>query len=141
MNLTVQRDTFTDNSTTGELLMDGTFFCYTLEPRSDQSQGKPYCIPAGTYSVTLGWSEKNKMIVPHVLDVPGFEEIEIHPGNFPSDTEGCLLVGLTRDVDVVNSSREAFRDLMARLNGQSGITITYIGRTAVAPDLDGEIAT
>ena len=78
------------------------------------------------------------MDVPHVLNVPGFDEIEIHPGNFPGDTEGCLLVGFTRLPDMIESSRAAFADLMARLKGD--IQITYIGRTSVAPDLDGSIS-
>ncbi len=127
MNLIVQRDTFTENSTTGELFVDGDFQCYTLEPRSDQSEGKPFCIPAGTYPLTLEFSEKNGMIVPHVLDVPDFTEIEIHPGNFPSDTEGCTLVGETRGSDIVSSSRVAFSALMQRLRGQDNLTITYVG--------------
>jgi hypothetical protein len=125
--LTVQRDTFTANSTTGELSIDGAFVCYTLEPRSDRSEGKPYCIPAGTYPATLVYSDKNGFITPRLTDVPGFTDIEIHPGNFPSDTEGCTLVGESRGIDVVSSSRAAFADLMARLDGQQEFNVTYIG--------------
>jgi hypothetical protein len=133
IRLTVQRDTFTENSTTGEMLVDGAFFCYTLEPRSDQSGGKPYCIPAGTYSVTLSYSTHNAMVVPHVNDVPGFTEIEIHPGNFPSDTEGCCLVGETRGVDVLGSSRIVFESLMVKLQTDDEITVTYIGGANAIP--------
>lgn len=128
MNLTIQRDTFTENSTTGELSVDGVFLCYTLEPRSDRSEGKPYCIPAGTYSVQLAESPRFAMTTPHLLAVPGFTEIEIHPGNFPSDTEGCTLVGMTRGVDMVGSSRLAFGNLMDKLRAATDqITATYIG--------------
>lgn len=131
MQLTVMRDTFSENSTTGELLIDGSFECFTLEPRSDQSEGKPYCIPPGTYQVTLDMSERFEMTTPHIQDVSGFDAIEIHPGNFSSDTEGCTLVGETRSVDMVGSSRAAFTALMRKLDGQSSITITYVGGQSV----------
>jgi len=51
MQLTVNRKWHSPNSTIGTLSIDGQYFCNTLEPRADRSQGKPYCIPAGTYSV------------------------------------------------------------------------------------------
>lgn len=127
MKLTVLRDTFTAQSTTGELLIDGDFFCYTLEPRGDRTQGKPYCIPSGTYVVKLLWSNRFQMLTPHIMDVPGFTLIEIHPGNSPVDTEGCTLVGMNRAADVVESSRLAFGKLMERLRTADDISSTYIG--------------
>jgi len=123
MNITVERKLFTPNSTIGEMSLNGTFFCYTLEPRADQSQGKPFCIPAGRYTVTLAFSPRFEMTTPHVMNVPGFQEIEIHPGNYPRDTEGCCLVGATHDVDFIGNSRNTFTKLMAQLQGP--ITITY----------------
>jgi hypothetical protein len=128
MRIVVQRDTFTAESTTGELSIDGVLECFTLEPRSDRSQGKPYCITPDTYPVEFLWSKRFRMITPHVQNVIGFTEIEIHPGNFPTDTEGCCLVGVTRGPDVVNSSRLAFATLMEKLTAATdAITITYIG--------------
>ncbi len=127
MQLRVLRDTFTDKSTIGELYVDDIFQCYTLEPRSDRSQGKPYCIPAGTYPLELVFSPRFEMVTPHVMAVEGFTEIEIHPGNDPSDTEGCTLVGQTRNVDFVGSSRLAFGALMEKLTGQADLQITYVG--------------
>lgn len=109
--------------------IDGVFIAYTLEPRMDKSNGKPFAIPAATYNVKLELSPHFKTITPHVLDVPGFEGIEIHWGNFPKDTEGCCLVGETRDdqqPDFIGNSREAFWKLIAILEGaKDAITITY----------------
>ena len=127
MKLLVQRDTFTDNSVTGELSVDGDFQCFTLEPRADQSQGKPYCIPEGTYVVTLEMSEHFGCITPHLQAVPGFTAVEIHWGDFPKDTLGCTVVGQTRTADAVWSSKVAFEALMNILAGQTDITITYAG--------------
>lgn len=125
MDLTVQREDYTDKSTGGSLLVDGVFLCYTLEPKKDQSQGKPYCIPAGTYELILQLSPRFGMVTPHIQDVPGFSEIEIHPGNFFSDTEGCTLVGLLKGPDFVGQSRDAFALLMSKL--LTGCQITYNG--------------
>ncbi len=125
MNITVERKWFTPNSTGGEMRLDGAFFCYTLEPRADPSKGKPYCIPVGQYPVTLAFTPRFQMITPHVMGVSGFEEIEIHPGNFPKDTEGCCLVGSTRDTDFVGNSRATFAKLMPQLQSGS-IAIAYV---------------
>lgn len=56
-------------------------------------------IPIGRYVVEPRSSEKHG---DHLLvcDVPGRESILIHAGNRPSDTEGCILVGLRNsDID------------------------------------------
>lgn len=125
MELTIQRLEYTDNSTIGELSIDGVFLCWTLEPKKDQSKGKPYCIPSGTYNVTLVMSARFQMVTPHILGVPGFTDIEVHPGNYPTDTEGCTLVGETKEVDFVGLSRAAFALLMSKL--VEPITAIYVG--------------
>lgn len=127
MNLTVQRQNYDDVSTQGEMLIDGTHFAWTLEPRKDQSQGKPFCVPAGTYQISLGWSEHFSMVVPQVVNVPDFTGVEIHPGNFPQDTHGCCLVGETESKDFVGQSRVEFDLLISKLNGTTGNTIEYVG--------------
>ena len=43
--------------------------------------------------------------LPLLLHVPAFEGIRIHNGNFPHDTEGCLLVGATKQEDMVGQSK------------------------------------
>jgi len=131
MNITIERKWFTPNSTVGEMSLNSNFFCYTLEPRADQSQGKPYCIPAGQYAVTLQMSARFQMITPHVMDVPDFEAIEIHPGNYPQDTEGCCLIGSTRKPDFVGNSRATFAQLMPQLEGEE-IIIIYVDAAVAA---------
>jgi hypothetical protein len=125
MQLTVTRSWFTPQSTQGTLDINGVFQCYTLEPRKDQSQGKPYCIPVGTYRVMCQWSNHFQRITPHLLNVPGFTEVEIHPGNFPRDTEACLLVGETRYPDLIGNSDLAFDVLMEAVSSEPEIWITY----------------
>lgn len=126
MNVTVQRTNYDALATQGEMLLDGVHFGFTLEPRKDQSQGKPYCVPAGTFQLVLGWSDHFEMVVPKVVNVPGFDAVEIHPGNFPKDTHACCLVGETESADFVGQSRDAFDELMQKLQqAGSDLSITY----------------
>lgn len=118
MNLSVQREKLTKQSTIGRLTIDGVdnFFLYTLEPEKRDDDVKPRAIPAGTYALTIRFSPKHGRLVPHVEMVPGFEEIEIHIGNSPRDTLGCLLVGRTYpEPDFIGGSHAAFDDLFGRL--------------------------
>lgn len=64
-------------------------------------------IPPGTYRVHLYDSPKHGPGTPELLDVPGFQHIQVHSGNGPQDTEGCLLFGLARDDNQVLRSRPA----------------------------------
>lgn len=128
MEITVQRINYDDQSTQGEMLLDGKFFCYTLEPRKDRSLGKPYCVDAGSYPVEVGFSDHFKMEVLKVIGTPGFTAVEVHPGNFPSDTHACCLVGETESKDFVGQSRKAFDMLIELVKAASGPhKITYIG--------------
>lgn len=138
MRLEVRRRWEDGTCTEGELHIDGTFFCYTLE---DIVRAAGVKVPGQTaippqlgqqamiYKVTLAMSAKHGMIVPHVLDVPMFVAIEIHWGNWAKDTEGCLLVGMTRGADFIGSSKVAFQKLMDVLTPAFGrhedITIMY----------------
>jgi len=121
MNLLVQRDRATPNSTPGQLSIPNLFHCFTLEPA--------HPIPAGTYKVAMLRSPHFGCIVPHVLDVPGHTGIEIHWGDYPHDTHDCLLVGLTWAADFVGNSKDAFAQLMSVLpldSANEEITITYV---------------
>ena len=52
--------------------------------------------------------------------MPAFEGVLIHIGNYPKDTEGCVLVGKNTVVGAVMESAVTFRRLMDRLKGVSG---------------------
>jgi len=65
-------------------------------------------IPAGTYSVIIDVSTRFKRLMPHILNVPGFDGIRIHNGNTDSDTDGCILLGFSQNVDFIGRSKEAF---------------------------------
>ena len=55
--------------------------------------------------------------MPLLLNVPGFEGVRIHAGNTAKDTEGCILVGMTKSDDFIGGSKMAFETLMQRIKG------------------------
>jgi hypothetical protein len=116
MNLKLVRKTFTEQSTIGELSVNGKFECFTLEDkvRAVKIHGST-AIPEGIYEVVITFSDKFKKQLPLLLDVPNFEGIRIHSGNVAADTEGCILVGQTKSQDFVGGSRNAFKSLFPKL--------------------------
>ena len=126
MKIKVKRLHRTDKSTIGELYINGKFECYTLEDveRDVKIDGKT-AIPKGTYKVIINQSNRFKRLLPLLLDVPNYAGVRIHSGNTAEDTEGCILVGKTRSLDFVGSSREAFTKLFEKmLLEKKEITIT-----------------
>lgn len=118
MDIKITRTEFTPESTIGEMTVDGEFQCYTLEDTVREDGIKIYgetAIPAGTYRVDLTHSPRFKKVLPLLVDVENFTGVRIHPGNTSGDTEGCILVGLTKSQDFIGQSRDAFAGLMARL--------------------------
>ena len=119
MNLTLYRKWFTDISTTGVLFIDDAFFCYTLEDavREQKIYGKT-AIPYGKYDVVITYSPRFKQNMPLLVNVPNFEGVRIHTGNTANDTEGCILVGMTKEKDFIGNSKKAFEMLMQKISGQ-----------------------
>ena len=147
MKLQVVRTQLGKDATNGLLFIDGLFECYTLE---DQYQAVKVmhetCIPEGTYDIQFRktggfhskYSERYKNAhygMLHIQDVPGFEYILIHTGNWESQTSGCLLVGDTQqDLDVsdkgfIGASVNAYKRMYSKVANQllqgKAVTIEY----------------
>jgi len=132
MIIEVKRRWFTDKSTIGQMYIDGSFFCYTLEDAvRDKKIHGITAIPEGTYDLILNMSNRFKKEMPLLLNVPNFSGVRIHAGNYPSHTEGCLLVGMTRGVDSIFSSKGAFEALMAKLRPEKEIKISIQSEKSV----------
>lgn len=127
MQITVKRLYKTENSVIGELLIDNVFECFTLEDaeRPVKIKGET-AIPKGTYKVIINQSNRFKRLLPLLLDVPNFEGVRIHSGNSNHDTEGCILVGQTRNKNYIGQSRKAFDKLFKKMQKANNITITII---------------
>ena len=70
---------------TGRLIIDGTFFCDTLER-------KGYQILPLYYHVAVTQSPKFKRLLPIVQNVPQRSGIRFHRGSKPEHSTGCILV-------------------------------------------------
>jgi hypothetical protein len=119
MEIVVTRTDFDDECTIGEMTINGEFECYTLEDKTrpvDEPKvfGKT-AIPYGLYRVVITFSNHFKRDLPLLLNVPNFEGVRIHPGNYASDTEGCCLVGDGKAKDAITQSRVAFDRLFPKI--------------------------
>ena len=106
--------------TIGHLYADEQYVCDTMEPtwRNLQREGKIWgrtAIPEGKYRVFITKSKKMGRWLPLLWQVPGFEGIRIHAGNYPKDTQGCVLVGWNRHKGTLSNSRTALHMLMQRM--------------------------
>jgi hypothetical protein len=118
MKLTLVRVDVTDHGIFGHLTCDGDpFNCLTLENHLLD-------IPYGTYKIKMYDSPEWGYKVPLLQDVPGRNYIEIHKGNWETNSKGCILVGTKRDGNAIDASGEAFDGLMKVLNGCTDIQIT-----------------
>ena len=116
INLLLIRDTFTKESTIGELFLNGERICDTLELPWVDNQRNISCIPEGVYPVRLRLpreSATRDYIHLLVQDVPDRDWILFHRGNSAKDTSGCILVGLGSKQDFVSNSTLAM-DLLIK---------------------------
>lgn len=146
MELVAKRRWLTKQSSISEVFVDGVAECFWLEDRTrlkcthcgvdvvDCTDAKcPLCstghqwvqqekvqketaIPLGRYKLVKDFSERFQVVMMHILDVPNFQGIRVHPGNKPVDTEGCPLPGRQRGDDVVLESRVAWEALDAKVS-------------------------
>lgn len=116
MELKLVRTTFTENSTIGTLSIDGEFECYTLEDKvRDKKIYGETAIPYGRYEVIVTLSPRFQKRLPRLLNVPNFEGVLIHSGNDKNATNGCILVGKTKQEDWVGQSRDALKALLPKI--------------------------
>ena len=89
-----------DQGTKGLLLVNGSFFCYTLELPWNDNIPNYSCIPPGKYKLERHLFRGRRKCY-HLLNVPNRKWILIHNGNVAGDprkgyktnVEGCILVG------------------------------------------------
>lgn len=132
MEITVTRAPSLKGATLGEMCVNGTHECYTLEDevREKSNPGvwrtmdeyvaswkipKVTAIPRGRYHVTVTFSPHFNRLLPLINDVPGYTGVRIHPGNKAADTDGCILVGQTKESNLVYQSKAAFDVLFPKI--------------------------
>ena len=111
MELQVNRIFLGVNYTIGKFMIDGKYFCDTIEDAvrklpdkcpttifgapckcKEKIQSKT-AIPSGTYKVTVGMSPRFKRKLPIIMNVPHFLGILIHNGTSEESSSGCIILG------------------------------------------------
>ena len=83
------------NALTGRLVINGRYFCNTLERVG-------YQIPALCYHIAVTQSPKFKRLLPVVQNVPQRSGIRFHRGTKPTHSTGCILVPADKELELTN---------------------------------------
>lgn len=106
MQLILERKIHNENSTEGNLYVNGKWFCNTIEDVSRAAPGKwkpelkvygKTAIPYGIYPVLVTWSNRFQRMLTGVFDVPDFSGIRIHNGSSELSSAGCIIVSYKDD--------------------------------------------
>ncbi|MCQ2279693.1 MAG: DUF5675 family protein [Bacteroidales bacterium] len=123
MEIEIVRKYFKSAYTIGTMLINGSYFCDTLElPDRGLFQGMPKeigetvkitgntAIPVGRYPLGLRTSKFSKEYdgkkLPQLFSVDFFTNIRIHHGNSPADTEGCIIIGTNSSKGKLSGTRK-----------------------------------
>lgn len=103
--------------TFGEIKLKSGKVIKTLELEWKDNQQKISCIPTGTYECALTQSPKFGQVYT-VKNVPNRSHILIHAGNWISDIQGCILLGMSADETRLYDSKKALKLFMDDLNNK-----------------------
>ncbi|EAL8378673.1 hypothetical protein DYG17_06555 [Campylobacter jejuni] len=111
------------------------FECFSLEEdKEGLESGKDLRIPEGNYNLkrhspsrfentlrSITKKDDDTMINVYNDDVPSSRAILIHWGNTDKDTQGCILLGLTKDNnnESVGQSRQACKEFYDLMHGKN----------------------
>lgn len=137
MEIFVCREIYTPDFTISKITIQGNnFTCVGAEPGA--STGK--LIPEGRYEAIIQQSPHFSQIFGKpfntvwLFNVPNFQNVENHPGNFPRDTEGCTLIAQAMtfsaqwEIQVINSDitfATYIGIIQSALNIRQRVFITY----------------
>lgn len=122
--VTIKRIASLPDSMLGVMLDEGIPFCVTLERPWYDNRPEVSCIPEGEYMAKRVVKPKHGECF-QIMDVPNRSDILIHKGNFPTDSQGCIIVGeqfedvlspaADKVVTSVQASGKAYSEFMLRL--------------------------
>ena len=121
----VVRKEETDQATTGQLYVDGEKIGDTLEQTWKNNKEGESCIPPGEYIAYIRDKSTSRWDYNPIqlIDVHNRSYIQIHIGNYPEHTEGCILPGKGRGHNAVWSSEDAYNELMEKLDKTKEIKV------------------
>lgn len=123
--ITIKRKEETDQATMGEISVNGEEVGSTLEqPWNDNQEGRS-CIPPGRYTAYIRDSSSSRWGYNPIQLVNVFnrEYIQIHIGNYPKDTRGCILPGKSKGDNAVWNSGDAYKEIMEKIDQTKEIEV------------------
>jgi len=115
----------------GVIYIDSELFGITMEdPIRDKKIPAITGIPAGSYKIKYQ-EEPTKLTVKYrnlydwfnnhlmLVDVPGYQSVYIHIGNYPRNTDGCILINnilTASDPSMCGQSTDAFRKFYLKVS-------------------------
>ena len=116
--LTIARKFKSAQCTSGYLAVDGQIIAYTLELPWQGNTPLISSIPTGQYPGILRYDHTDQWRI-ELQNVPGRSNVQIHTGNTPDDSSGCILVGasLSPNLCGVTGSAKAYADLQTAFYG------------------------
>ena len=94
----------------------------TLELPWKDNKKEVSCIPSGFYTNVKQFSSTGhlgKWL--EIPNIPGRDNIRFHRGNYPKDTEGCILVGEYSPLpDYIKNSKKTMDALYDDFDGETG---------------------
>jgi hypothetical protein len=133
--LSIVRQYSSDVCTSGYLAVNGDIVAYALErPWLGNAPGIS-SIPNGRYEAVLRYDHSDQWRI-ELVGVPGRTNVQLHTGNSPDDTEGCILVGKELGDDLCSikggTSASAYRDLKVAFYGTPDLNVTPNKHIAVS---------
>ena len=128
MIATLERYKLTEECAMGVLVIGEELF-YTIERPWLDNKSFVSCIPEGEYRC-VRYSSPRFPNTFEVTKVPGRSYILIHAGNYAHDVEGCIAIGLGRDVeaDMVTHSQKAMEALRHATRNLDEFTLRIINK-------------
>lgn len=127
----LKRTTYTDKAIISTLRVTSTrtaavFSGFALENSHAGRLHRKKPTPSGDYPAKIRTDGKKGWRI-ELLHVPGHAHIEIHIGNFPRDSEGCFLPGVSADKNVVWDSGTAIKAIKSIVeNDGSGKIMVHV---------------
>lgn len=126
--LILNRELYREDGVFGDLISEsGDLSLLTLE----HSYGLLPKVPKGEYVCKRTVWHKKGIPTFEITGVPNATRILFHTGNLEQDSEGCVLLGLSRTestdgVTKIGSSKDAHKRFMEHLNGVDEFPLTVL---------------
>ncbi len=123
----LERLIFTDQSTLGEISMDGQYFCKCLELSCRKGdEGGRLAIDPGRYEIKITYSPRFKRDTAEIMNVPGRTGIRFHPANYYTQLDGCVAPGFRTETNSIFESVKANDALHAEIKRRLAVAPLYI---------------